>query len=1109
MQRQMQRGRKIRELGLAFLALTLGILLLSGPALATTDKYWIADNGTWSTATNWSPSGVPVAGDNVYLTQSGDISNKTVTYRNTVSPAPVLNSLTIDATGTKNMSLTQTTYAHPLASLYEYIGYNGKGYHGQSLGTNNISNDLYLGYLLGSSGTYRLSGGSLSASSQYAGYLGSGTFNQTGGSNTVGNDLYVGYGAGSTGTYTLSGGTLSASSQYVGNYGSGTLAQSGGSNNASSGLYMGYGTGSTGTYTLSGGSLSAAYQYLGYTGSGTFTQSAGTNTVSNSLYLGYSGAASNGTYTLSGGSLSASNQYVGYMAGATGTFTQTGGSNTVGGTLYLGSSTDTTGAYTLSGASSSLSAGNVYLGQGTNSIANFTQTDAATNIAGSLSVGTGFNSLSSFTLNSGTLSAFSEYVGTSYMTNASFTQTGGTNTTQSLDIGYGGGPGTGSAYYGLLGGTLNVANTVNLNQGGTLGINTPGGAVLNFQTFNQMGGTVNGGILTNNWGSQYNYSGGAFNARLVNMGYANFNADFHATDGIDNQWRISANDRNFTLDGYGLNNRGIFELYGGSIGGSGPLVNSGTMTLNGDIAGSGNFTNFGYFSISDWVRLVKTGTHVNYGQIAFGSDYQSGGGVLVLSGNTLTNRGLINLSSNYYMGSPIFIEGGTLTNDVGGIIQGAGNITSNFSNAGLLSVAGTMQIYKDFTNTGIIQLGYSSSGGSGGSILMGGQTSGSPSGAITNLGKITGAGIVNNNINSNTGVIENLGYSGSLVLNGSVANNAGGLITANDGGGVIVNQGLAVNGGRISLNGGTFDNNGHAMTNTNAGQIAGYGAFRTGGAGLLNYGKINLTGNLGQTTVVNGAVNNGTEADHATARMDLSSYTYFTDLVTNWGTVKTYGVGTDLGKATLTFAGGYAEHGDYFSDPMWQKIDTNLTVYETGALVGSKGDVWEVGGNFINYSTKNTTWSTAEADLIFSSLGSGTQHQLYLTGTDRGASRQGYINNFAWGELNISGQGITLVDGNGDNSSTAFYVGLLLGATIEGGKATNIDGNGFNLYYDPFLTGNQYLGGGTFALLDGGFLAPIMESAPLTQTPLPPTVWMLLSGLAGLGLLKRRKVTKN
>ena len=50
---------------------------------------------------------------------------------------------------------------------------------------------LYLGELIGSSGSYNLSGsGLLTATSEYIGYSGTGSFTQSGGTNTA-NSLYL------------------------------------------------------------------------------------------------------------------------------------------------------------------------------------------------------------------------------------------------------------------------------------------------------------------------------------------------------------------------------------------------------------------------------------------------------------------------------------------------------------------------------------------------------------------------------------------------------------------------------------------------------------------------------------------------------------------------------------------------------------------------------------------------------------------------------------------------------------------------------------------------------------------------------------------------------
>ncbi len=92
----------------------------------------------------------------------------------------------------------------------EYIGDFGSGAFTQSGGSHTVSSGLYVGYSSGT-GTYTLSGGSLSVSGgEYIGVSGTGDFIQSGGSNTVTGGITLG--PGSSGTYTLSGGCLTADS---------------------------------------------------------------------------------------------------------------------------------------------------------------------------------------------------------------------------------------------------------------------------------------------------------------------------------------------------------------------------------------------------------------------------------------------------------------------------------------------------------------------------------------------------------------------------------------------------------------------------------------------------------------------------------------------------------------------------------------------------------------------------------------------------------------------------------------------------------------------------------------------------------------------------------
>ena len=199
-----------------------------------------------------------------------------------------------------------------------------------------MGNALCLGCNPSGSGTYNLTGGSLSLSpggqGLCVGNSGTGTFMQSGGTNTLDTGLYLGLSRGGSGTYNLTGGSLSlpggGQSLCVGYSGAGTFTQSGGTNTASGGLFLGYYSGSSGTYTLSAGSSSlpgAQGLYVGYSGGGTFTQTGGSNTVAGYLYLGY-GSGGSGTYSLSAqGVLSAYGEVVN-----SGSFTQSGGTNTTG-----------------------------------------------------------------------------------------------------------------------------------------------------------------------------------------------------------------------------------------------------------------------------------------------------------------------------------------------------------------------------------------------------------------------------------------------------------------------------------------------------------------------------------------------------------------------------------------------------------------------------------------------------------------------------------------------------------------------------------------------------------------------------------------------------------
>ena len=960
-----------------------------------------------------------------------------------------------------------------LSANYEYIGRKGTGSFTQSGGTHTVTNDLILGNSSGSSGSYDLTSGSLSANRQYIGHYGTATFTQSGGSNTITTNLYIGNSSTGNGTYNLSGtGSLSADYEDIGVNGTGTFNQSGGTHTVSNDLILGNSSISSGTYNLSGGDLSADVESIGYYGTGTFTQSGGTNTVNTDLVLG-SFSSGIGTYDLSGtGSLSANDELIGVYG--TGSFSQSGGDNTISNTLQLGYFNSGSGTYNLSDGT--LSASSEFIGrEGTGT---FTQDGGDNTINSYLYLGYSNGSSGSYDLSSGSLSAASEYVG--YYGTGSFTQGGGSNSGNNLLVGFSA-VSNGSyelnagslssnnewiGYYGTgtftqSGGTHTVTNTL------TLAANSGSSG-----TYNLQGGTLTAGTININDGGTFNQDGGTINGDMQNQGIFNYNGGTF-NNRLFNQGVVNFNS-DFTA-GDGMENKATVSIDSGrtvTLNGSG-LDNQGTLSLSGILQGSGPLVNTGYMygigTIGGSGGFVNNGLYVpgsgatlnNSGSnVNYGNLNLSSTGQWYLMGANFTNSGTLNLNSGLIAGT------GSLDNSYGGSIVGQGTINTAFSNSGGVVVVedGTTNIMPAFTNSGLIQLTSYTANLSGGTI--------------TNTGSIEGYGHIGNDID-NTGIIEPLGST--LTLSGNIQNLAGGLITATVGNKILVTQGMGSNAGVINLAGGTFDNNNFPLTNT--GQISGYGVLRTGG--LSNEGSITLSG--GQTTV-NGDVTN------QSGRTIEVAYTpaLFTGDIVNEGTFKT----TDT---TVVFSGSFTNNGSYISDPS-SNYYTDLSVGSSGYLQGGVGDNFYVSGDFLNYSLQNSLWNTVDALLEFNT-GSDTLHEFYIPSLDYGATYSGYNDNFSWGVLSLDSGNILYLYDSYPSDSGALYVGEILGLDISGFDVSNIYGNGLNIYYLSYLPQNSYLGGLTYNLQSGGQLIPVTPVVPE-----PGTLFLLgagFLGLAGAGIRKR------
>ena len=202
----------------------------------------------------------------------------------------------------------------------------------------------------------------------------------------------------------------------------------------------------------------------------------------------------------------------------------------------------------------------------------------------------------------------------------------------------------------------------------------------------------------------------------------------------------------------------------------------------------------------------------------------------------------------------------------------------------------------------------------------------------------------------------------------------------------------------------------------------------------------------------------------------------FTEDFINTGTVKT----TDT---VVRFNGLYQEDGVYISDPS-DNYFWDLHIGDNGYFVGGAGDNFFIRGDFINSSTQNQNWSTAECLLAFpDGFRDGTpdpDHDFSITGSDVGPVSDGYVDNFAWGTLLItSSNTLQLLDGNSE-AGGALYIGTISGLAISGTLIENISSSeGMNIYYRAQLPGNSQLNGRVFDFSDhGGRLIPIWPKSP-------------------------------
>jgi hypothetical protein len=231
-------------------------------------------------------------------------------------------------------------------------------------------------------------------------------------------------------------------------------------------------------------------------------------------------------------------------------------------------------------------------------------------------------------------------------------------------------------------------------------------------------------------------------------------------------------------------------------------------------------------------------------------------------------------------------------------------------------------------------------------------------------------------------------------------------------------------------------------------------------ARLINQSSIIFQGG---NSVVKGKVSNF-------KYMEVAGKSVFAGEFLNRGLLKT----TDT---IVIFKDTYHELGGYISDPS-SNYFTNIVIGSTGYLVGGTGDRFIISGDFTSTSTMNKSWNTRDADIEFIN-GVDTDHEVRITGEDKGPLFSGYEDNYAWHGLTIApANSLTLMDGNSDTGG-GLYIDVLFGAVISGRDILNIFADdGIHIYYSADAPENSALDGETYTLQGSGQLIPMWQKSP-------------------------------
>jgi hypothetical protein len=342
-------------------AALLATALISSASAASVTYTGTAAQGKWTVASNWTPTTVPVMGDDVFVIQSGS-RGITIDLNQAYSGASGLASLLVNASGPGTLTLNSSKTL--VVSGDQIIGSEGKGAFNQNAGSH-AAGQLVLGASFNTDlGTYVLKKGSLSVETNFIlGAEGQGVFTQRKGNVGVGGDLVLADAVDAEGAYTLNRGSLNVlGTTTVGNEGIGFFTQNKGTSNHGA-LVVGAQTGGEGLVTLNKGKLTSDSAVIGDAGLGEFKHVKGTHNVLSDLVIAGSGGGE-GKYELTRGNLNVGGDLIVGQA-SEGVFEQKGGKVAVTGAVeVIGGSYSMTDA-TVSASSISVGAGTSFTASGT------------------------------------------------------------------------------------------------------------------------------------------------------------------------------------------------------------------------------------------------------------------------------------------------------------------------------------------------------------------------------------------------------------------------------------------------------------------------------------------------------------------------------------------------------------------------------------------------------------------------------------------------------------------------------------------------------------------------------------------------------------------------